>query len=109
VPTSTRQDQKSIAEELAELKDMLVSYAKQETIDPLKGLSRYIGYGVAGSLALSIGIILLTLSALRAMQTQTDEHLTGNLSWLPYLVAFVVLVILIGLAMLAIRGKDRKR
>lgn len=88
---------------------MTVSYAKQETIDPLKGLARYIGYGVAGSLALSVGIILLMLAGLRALQTQTDGRLSGNLTWIPYVAAVVLLAALIGLALLAIKGKDRDR
>lgn len=109
MPTSTRNSQKSIASVISELREMTVSYAKQETIDPLKGLGRYIGYGVAGSLALSVGIILLMLAGLRALQTQTDGRLSGSLTWIPYVAAVVLLGALIGLALLAIKGKDRDR
>jgi ABC-type Mn2+/Zn2+ transport system permease subunit len=102
-------EEKSIPQVLGELKEMTVAYAKQETVDPLKGLGRYVLFGVAGSLLLALGIILLTLSGLRALQTHTDEHLTGNWNWVPYLAALVLLGILIGLAVMAIKPKESKR
>ena len=33
-----------------ELKDLVIAYAKQEATDPLKGLTRYVGFGLAGAL-----------------------------------------------------------
>ena len=38
-----------------------------------------------GSLALTVGAVLLLLAGLRALQTETGTSFTGNLSWLPYL------------------------
>ncbi len=102
------QDQKSIVQVVQELWDMLVSYAKQETIAPLKGLQRFVGFGVGGSVLTGIGGILLTLSALRFMQTQTDGRFGGNWSWVPYVVAMLVLGAVIYLTVRAIT-KEPKR
>jgi len=99
---------KSIAQVLTELWELLRDYAKQETVDPLKGLAKYVGWGVGGALALSVGIILLTIGGLRAMQTHTDDHFTGNWSWFPYAVALAVLGLLIGLAVLAIKRESKR-
>ena len=33
-----------------ELKDLVIAYAKQEATDPLKGLGRYVGFGLGGAL-----------------------------------------------------------
>jgi hypothetical protein len=43
--------------------------------------------------------VLLMLSALRALQTQTGSTFHGSLSWLPYI---IVLVVAAGLAALAV-------
>jgi hypothetical protein len=89
---------KSIAEIATELWELATSYAKQETIDPLKGLGRFLGYGIGGAIALGIGVLLLLLAGLRALQTETGSTFTGNWSWAPYLIAVAVGLVLIGLA-----------
>ena len=95
-------DPKSIPQVASELWELTRDYAKQETIDPLKGLGRFLGLGVPGALLLGIGTILLMLSGLRALQTETGSTFTGNLSWIPYLIVTVGGGILIGLAVLRI-------
>ncbi|MFQ5557963.1 MAG: hypothetical protein ACE5GB_10720, partial [Acidimicrobiales bacterium] len=74
---------------VGELFDFVKAYARQETLDPLKGAGRWLALGVAGSLLLMIGTLELTLALLRALQTETDTKLTGNLSWLPYVITLV--------------------
>jgi len=95
-------ESKSIPEVVSELWDLTRTYAKQETIDPIKGLGRFLGAGVPGSILLGIGTILLMLSGLRALQTETGSSFTGNLSWIPYLIVTVAGGILIALAVLRI-------
>jgi hypothetical protein len=97
VPTASR-DSKSIPEVASELWQLGVDYAKQETIDPLKGLGRFVGFGLGGAIALGMGVSLILLAGLRALQTETGSTFTGNLSWAPYLIAVVVGAALIGLA-----------
>lgn len=82
----------SPVESLTEIKDLLVAYAKQETIGPLKTLPRYLGRGVAGAICVGLGLLLLSLSALRALQTETGTTFTGNWSWVPYLIVLIGLV-----------------
>jgi len=71
---------------------LVVDYAKQETLGPLKSLGRFVAFGVLGSLALTVGAVLLLLAGLRALQTETGTSFTGNLSWLPYLITAAVAV-----------------
>jgi hypothetical protein len=98
---------KSVPEIVTELFELTKSYARQETVDPLKGVGRYLGYGVLGALALGIGVILLMLAGLRALQTETGTTFTGNWSWLPYLIVLVVATALIGLAISRIKQKKQ--
>jgi len=101
--------QKRIPQVATELWDMSLSYAKQETVEPLKGLGRFLGYGVGGSLVLAIGTILLGLSALRALQTQTGSTFTGSLSWIPYVIVVLLVALIGGLVVWRIvkqRGRD---
>jgi predicted cobalt transporter CbtA len=92
-------DAKSIPQVATELWELSTDYAKQETIDPLKGLGRFIAYGVAGALALGIGVILLLLAGLRALQTETNTTFTGTWSFAPYLIVVAAGLVLIALAL----------
>ena len=93
--------------DLRESADMLKRYARQETIDPLKNLGRYLGYGLGGSVVLGIGLLLLLMSGLRALQTETGSTFTGNLSWIPYFIVGVGLLIVIALASVVIKRGDK--
>jgi hypothetical protein len=81
-----------------EFVDLVVAYAKQETLGPLRGLGRFLGFGVGGSVALALGIPLLLLALLRALQTETGSTFQGNLSWLPYLITAAAALAVAGLA-----------
>jgi hypothetical protein len=85
---------------------LVIDYVKQETLDPLKGLGRYIVFGVAGSVALAIAVVILSVAFLRLLQGETGTTFTGNLSWIPYLICTFVLL---AVAALAIRAVGRGR
>lgn len=76
-------------EVLEDLWQLLRDYTKQETIDPLKMLGQFLGWGLAGSITLCLGLGFAALAIIRALQTETGDHLTGSLTWVPYFVAFV--------------------
>ena len=70
---------------IRELRELVVAYAKQETLDPLKGLGRYVAFGIAGAALIGIGVMFLAIGALRALQgDRLGPHFTGNWSWAPY-------------------------
>lgn len=80
--------------DIGEVLDLVKAYAKQETIGPLRGLGRYLGFGMGGALLLFIGILLLGIGLLRLLQTETDTTFTGSLSWIPYLIVAAVFTLL---------------
>ena len=81
-----------------ELVDLVIAYAKQETIEPLKGLGKKAALGLGGALLLGLGGVFASIGALRAMQTETDWFEEHNLTYLPYIctVIFLLLLSLIG-------------
>ena len=87
-------DDKSVPAEARELVQLVVAYAKQETIDPVRNLGRFVGFGLAGALLGSVGAVLLLLGGLRLLQTETGSAFAGRRTWIPY-----VLVVLVGGAM----------
>jgi predicted cobalt transporter CbtA len=93
-----------------ELWDLVVAYARQETVEPLKGLGRFVAFGVGGSLLVGIGVVLLLLGGLRALQEEATSTFDVNWSWAPYLLTLVAAGIIIGLAVWAVgRGQQKRR
>lgn len=94
-----QREPKSIPEVASELWELTTTYAKQQTIDPLRGLGRFLAFGVTGACALGVGVVLLVLAGLRAMQTETGSTFTGNWSWAPYLIVVAGGLVLMLLAL----------
>ena len=76
-----------------ELRDLVITYVKQQTLVPLQQLGRYVGFGLLGSLLLGFGVVFLGLSGLRALQTETGSTFTGDWSWVPYVIMVLALAI----------------
>lgn len=79
----------------AELKDLVVAYAKQETIDPLKTLQRYLAFGLTGSILIGAGLCFGLLALLRGLQefelfNDTASAHGGTWSFVPYLITSLV-------------------
>jgi hypothetical protein len=77
---------------VTELRELVVTYFKQQTLIPLQQLGRYIAFGILGSLLLGFGVLFLAMAGLRALQEETGDTFSGDWSWVPYLIMFVVLL-----------------
>jgi Putative Actinobacterial Holin-X, holin superfamily III len=87
---------------------LVIAYLKQETLTPLRGLGRFVLFGVVGSVALAIGLVILAVAFLRVLQGETGTTFTGNWSWAPYLICTVAVLMVAAVAVLAItRGQQR--
>lgn len=76
-------------DEIQEIKDLVISYAKQETLEPFRHLKRYLAFGLAGAICAAFGIWFLALGVLR--YTQTLDIFAGS-SWAslgPYVATIV--------------------
>ncbi len=86
-----------------DLVDLFRRYFRQETVEPLRSLGRYILFGAAGSVLVGVGMVLLAVGALRGLQVWGE--LDGRWSWVPYLVAALPLA-LAGVRAASLIGKS---
>jgi len=83
---------------IGELANLVVAYAKQETLDPIRGAGRWLAYGFAGVLSLIFGVAYLAMGMLRLLQFEVFANAT-SWSWVPY---FIVMAICLMVALLAV-------
>ena len=108
-PAARPTPEKPLPTLLSELWELVVAYAKQETVDPLRALGRFVGFGIPGALLMVVGLALVSVAGLRALQVETHEHLTGNLSWVPYGILGVFCLAVAGLAVWRIFARPKGR
>jgi hypothetical protein len=77
---------------------LTIDYLKQEALTPLKGLGRFLLWGVTGSLLIAVGVLLALVGILRLLQAETGTALTGNWSWVPYFAVSLLGVAVAGVA-----------
>ena len=74
--------------------ELVRDYAKQETLDPLRGAGRWLGVGLIAGFLMSVGIVIVLLGVLRLTQdlllyTWFVDQADG-LSFVPYLVTLAI-------------------
>jgi Putative Actinobacterial Holin-X, holin superfamily III len=86
---------KAPRQQVDELKDLVVAYAQQETVDPLKDLGRYVGWALGGAVLLGVGVVFVSIGLLRMLQTEGPDwlHKHGWSTLYPYLIVLVLLII----------------
>ncbi|HEY1222094.1 MAG TPA: hypothetical protein VGE75_01190 [Acidimicrobiales bacterium] len=99
----------SIKGDLRDIRSLFLRYLKEETIQPLKELGRFVLVGALGSLFVGLGATLMLFGALRFLQDQF-RVLDGSLSWLPYLIIVVLAGSIIALtAWRVVSGSAQRR
>ncbi len=83
---------------------MLRSYIVQETVGPLRGLGRYVLFGLIGAIGVSLGVVFGALGVVRVLQAETDLF-NANWSFVPHMAGAFVLLMAIALLIRAIRPK----
>ena len=94
IPRSTQQ-----SVNVGEVFEYVREYARQETVGPLKGAGRWLGYGAAGSMLLGMAGVFVVLGLLRMVQNEFGPTFEGRwMSLLPYLFALVLCIAIIAIA-----------
>lgn len=82
----------SIQRDLQEVRDLFIRYLKEQTVQPLKDLGRFVLFGAVGSIFVGFGVVIGLLGLLRMFQALFPV-LDGSLSFVPYLIVVVLAVI----------------
>lgn len=90
-----RHDDRVHGSDDVELFDLVVAYARQETVEPLRGAGRWILWGLTSMFFISVGMVLVALGLLRAVQDVLGDTFDGTWSFVPYVIgtAFAVMVV----------------
>jgi uncharacterized membrane protein YidH (DUF202 family) len=96
-------------DEVSDLLDTVKAYAKQETVEPLKGGVQAVAYGLGGVLCLGIGLVIILVGLLRLLQTETTAFRGEFMSVLPYLIVFAVALVAIVIALSLIKKVEFDR
>jgi len=99
---------KSLRRDFDELRTVFVRYVKEETIQPVKDLGRFLIWGTLGSLFVGFGAVLLLIGSLRYLQWQFPV-LDGSLSWLPYVIVALLALLVIALTAWRVTSGTAKR
>jgi hypothetical protein len=91
-----------------EIRDLAVRYIKEETVQPVKDMGRFVLWGTVGSVFVGFGGVLLLIGSLRFLQEQF-KVLDGSLSWIPYLIVVLIAAAVIALTLWRIVGGADKR
>lgn len=78
--------------------DSVKQYARQETIEPLRGAGRWLASGILAALSLGLAVTFGVLGVLRVSQDLGKNVFDGSWSWVPYLIALCVNVVLVVVA-----------
>ena len=95
---------------VSELRDLVFRYLRQETLEPIRGLGRFVIFGILGSMVLVTGLTLLLIGLLRGLQEETGSTFQGNLTWVPYGICALSGLTVAILAVVAVgRGRGKAR
>lgn len=105
-PTSRFRRRPAPTDQVTDLVDSVKQYARQETIEPLKGAARWVAVGSLAALSLGLAMVFLALAVLRLSQDLGGTTLDGSWSFVHYLITFVVVSILVAVSFSRISKKS---
>ncbi len=77
------------APSIGEVIELVAAYARQQTLEPIRGAGRWLAYGLAAVMSLVMGIVMISLGALRLLQTEVFAGAT-TWSFVPYMIVVVL-------------------
>lgn len=85
----------SSVDRVADVVETVKEYARQETVEPIRGAARWVAVGTVASLCLGVAMLYAALAVLRLSQDLGGGALDGSWSFVHYLVTAVVLAVLV--------------
>ena len=87
----------STTDQVTDVVESVKAYARQETIEPLKGAGRWLAAGTAAAVCLGLAMVFGALAVLRLSQDLGGTTLDGSWSFLHYLITFVITGVFVGI------------
>jgi Putative Actinobacterial Holin-X, holin superfamily III len=100
--------QKSASQQVQEVRELLIAYVRQETLEPITKLKKYVGLSVGGALLMGTGVIFIAIGVLRLLQG-TEWWGTQWKSVAAYAVVAVSLLVSAGLTIGVFRPRETRR
>lgn len=86
------------SDQVTDIVDSVKAYARQETLEPLKGAARWVAVGTVAAVSLGLAMVFLSLAVLRLSQDLGGTALDGGWSFVHYLITLVVVSALVALS-----------
>ena len=86
------------SDQVPDIVDSVKAYARQETLEPLKGAARWVAVGTVAAVSLGLAMVFLSLAVLRLSQDLGGTALDGAWSFVHYLITLVVVSALVALS-----------
>ena len=87
----------SSSDQVGDLYVTLKAYARQETVEPIKGAARWVAIGTLAALSLGLAMIFLLMAILRLSQDLGGTVLDGAWSFAHYFITLAVAAILVAI------------
>jgi hypothetical protein len=97
---------RSAPDHVTDLVDSVKQYAKQETIDPIRGAARWIAVGTVASVSLGLALVFFAIAVLRLSQYLGGESLSASWSFLHYFITFIVVSAFVAIALSRIQQRS---
>lgn len=85
----------SSSDQVGDLVATLKAYARQETVEPIKGAARWVAVGTIAAFSLGLAMVFLLMAILRLSQDLGGTVLDGSWSFLHYFITLAVAAILV--------------
>ncbi len=82
-------------DQVGELFDSVKQYARQETLQPIKGAIRWVAVGSLAALCLGLALVFTALAILRFSQDLGGTVLDGSWSFVHYFITLCVVAVLV--------------
>lgn len=82
-------------DQVGDLFDSVKQYARQETLEPIKGAVRWVAVGTLAALCLGLALVFAALGILRLSQDLGGTTLDGSWSFLHYFITLSIVAILV--------------
>ena len=82
-------------DQVGDLFDSVKQYARQETLEPIKGAVKWVAVGTLAALCLGLALVFTALGILRLSQDLGGTTLDGSWSFLHYFITLSIVAILV--------------